>query len=288
MNFHLSKVGGATAPAVLLVGVWDPVLPDHLDLFRQLRDHAAARSLRPIVATIDPPPGSYVQASSMWPIYDDLPSRLALQASCGIDDTLIVEMVADDLRLTATDFLGAVTEQLALKELWLGRNQTFGSGPSGAMPAIRQFASARDISVRVLPASLTRFTCGLIRQLLVSGRLREAIEVVKRPPTRSRPSSGLLSLTWAPGTYTVVSIDRSTRSVTSQSRRLTLSRAEGFASLVPWPDDVESLAFLSGPADDTAAQTGVSALTEALLDLSQAGELTSLPLNPGGSSSARR
>ncbi|QEH31578.1 bifunctional riboflavin kinase/FMN adenylyltransferase [Aquisphaera giovannonii] len=250
MNLRLSC--RPAAPVALLVGVWDPVLPEHLDLFRLLRDDATARGLHPIVATIDPNPGVFVHAPVVWQDYDDLASRLALQEGCGLGGSLLVEMGEADLQSDAAAFLGAVMAVLPLGELWLGRRQSFGSGPAGSLDAILAYADSRGVTVRRLAPSLARFTCRTVRQYLRAGRLRDAIELVRRPPARARPDSGSLPLPWAPGDYLAVPVDGPGGRPAGEPTCLTLSSRDGTPPSVPWPGRADWLAFLAGPADGPA------------------------------------
>ena len=54
----LRSIGTTHQPSVAIVGVFDPILPAHLDLFAEVRAYAQVRGLQPLVILIDPDPGS--------------------------------------------------------------------------------------------------------------------------------------------------------------------------------------------------------------------------------------
>jgi FAD synthase len=245
--------GHLTGSAVAVVGVWDPFLPTHKLLLEDLRDRALASGCTSVVVLIDPPPGAaggfHVRYGMPdWPVYDSVGARVCLIRDLGVDCVLCMRFRKRDFDATAAQFLDAVRTRVELEELWLGAVQLLGPGSRGARPAVAEYADRHGFRLTILP----RAPVGTydIRSLLAAGRLADAIDIVGRPPIWGAPRSGALRLSWRPGAYRAVGLERPGAVAHGAELEVTLTPEPGRPSRLIWPrPDIHYLAFVSGPAD---------------------------------------
>jgi FAD synthase len=246
--------GRLAAPAVAVVGVWDPFLASHATLLEDLRDHARDRGLSSLAVLLDPPPaaaGGFAAAygTDGWPVYDGVFARVRLIRDLGVDAVLVMRFAPPDFDATAAQFLDATRRRVELAELWLGALQLLGPGPKGGRVAVEAYATENGIGLTMLP----RPPVGTydVRSFLASGRVRDAVETIGRPPTWSRPRSGWLRLSWRPGRYHAVAIERPGDDPTGSAEiPVALEPRRTGAPGLAWPvPDARYLAFVAGPAD---------------------------------------
>lgn len=249
--------GQLTRPAVCAIGVWDPILPGHQQLYRRLTAHAREAGLSSLIISINPDPVQHLYGASECPVYSDTRARITQMLSFGLNGVLHVRFQRRDIEATAADFFEVLDQEVEVAELWLGARQTLGRFESGNFETIRQLAQVRRIKLKRLP--LQQLGTTGIRQLLREGSLREAVTLVGRPPIRMRPASGALRLAWRPGRYTAVPIPGPNAPVKGTFIELELNAQKSGLPRLVWPHQkVSCLAFVSGPGDSALAGVGPS------------------------------
>jgi hypothetical protein len=251
-----AKHGRVSRPAVAVVGVWDPFLPSHASMLAGLRDHAVTAGLASVAVLIDPAPGAVSgfaarYGAAGWPVYDSVPARVGLMRHLGLDAVLCMRFRQRDFKATAAEFLDAVQARVKLEELWLGAMQLLGPGDQGGPQAVAHYADRHGLRLTMLP----RAPVGTydVRSLLASGRVRDAAGVVGRPPIWRRPPSGALRLSWGPGPYRAVALDRPEAPLDGAELEVVLTARRNGPPTLAWPrPDIRYLAFTSGPADSEA------------------------------------
>jgi FAD synthetase len=239
--------GTAIGPVAAVVGTWEPFLSEHARLLGQLSTEARDQGLSPVAIMLDPPPALFLHGARAWPLYDDTATRLELIRNCRLDGVLVVRFARRDVDAGAEEFFDAVCAHLRLRELWLGRHQSFGRGPKGNQAAIARIAERRGFSVRMLDP-LPMAAPPQVRALLSSGRLTEAIRVVGRAPSRRRPRGDCVQLDWAQGPYAAV--PGTAGGGTSSAITVEINAEARGRHVLRWPErDIVSLAFVEGPAD---------------------------------------
>jgi FAD synthase len=240
--------GRITGPVLSAIGVWDPILPGHVQLYRRLSEFARESSLSPLAIAIDPDPVRYLYGASECPVYNDVDARIAQMLSFGLAGVLRVRFLQRDIEATAADLFALLDEHIQIAELWLGARQTLGRLEGGNFETIMKLAETRRMRVNRLP--LESLGTHSVRQLLRTGHIVQALELVGRPPLRMYPKSGVLRMAWCPGVYRAVPIKDPNARIDGSSLELELTRpANGLPGLV-WPDkQIKCLAFVSGPGD---------------------------------------
>jgi hypothetical protein len=241
--------GAVTRPTVAVVGVWDPMVAAHRDLFGRLAAHAQLHRIASLAIVLDPSPPAMLNGLDRFPTYDDVPSRIRAIRGCGVDGVLVVRFARRDLDGGAAELLDAVGRHVRLRELWLGANQSLGRREAGSASTIERLGAERGFDVSRLEP--VRLRTAPINDLLAAGRLAEAGCAVGRPPVRSRPRSGSVRLPWPPGRYQVVPVDHPDGPPVAAPFTVRLEPVGGAFPALAWPDRrIGSLAFLRGPGDD--------------------------------------
>jgi FAD synthase len=242
--------GKIVGPAIAVVGVWDPLLQAHQELFEQVCCQARRNGLTSLVIVIDPDPALVMRGAGKWPVYDDVQTRIQRLFTVGIDAVLHLRFVQDDLNAGVAEFFTLVAVHATLAELWLGAHQTIGRGPNGSQQAIVEAAERRGIQVQRLPLVRLMPPPYDIRQSLAAGRVAEVVSLVGRPPVRSRPRSDLRRLAWRPGQYQAVPLPGLTAAASASPIEIELVERPRGLPVFQWPDrGIKYLAFVSGPAD---------------------------------------
>jgi FAD synthetase len=238
-------------PVVAVVGAWDPLISEHEHLFRQLSTYARQISLASVVIMLHPPPPSFIPDDPMeWPIYDDPEARIARIETCGIDTTLMISFVEQDLDATAEEFFRTINAYVKLNELFLGDKQSLGRCREASNEVVAQVAKRRGTHLERLPPFSQHRMIWKARDLLRQGLLAESIRIVGRAPVWHRPANKTLRLAWPPGRYLGLPIESPTALPQGKPILMQLVlETDGF-SVTAWPDDqVEWLAFTAGPSD---------------------------------------
>jgi riboflavin kinase/FMN adenylyltransferase len=243
--------GQIDGPAVAAIGVWDPLLPAHKDLFAQIRASAREWSLPTVAIAIDPDPVRYLWGPSDVPVYNSAAVRIERIRGCGMDAVLQVRFVKRDIDATAADFFAVVDQYARIAELWLGARQSLGRCEGGSFAAITELAAQRGMQVKRLP--FQRLDSRKVRDLLQAGRLAEAARIVGHPPVQSRPASGRLRLAWRPGLYQALPPPNSHPAAAGgELLTLELKKQPRQLPFLDWPDPrIEYLTFVCGPCDDS-------------------------------------
>jgi len=149
MKFHQ-----AINPNVIAVaGTWDPLLPRHIALFKELLRYSKKKALNPCILIFYPTPANYINEGK-FKDYFDLDARLEFFKHLGFNNMIVTEFVAMDLKRDSAEFLNELNRQtgISINELWVGENQQFGAGAQGFL-SIRHECANRGLKLRVLKNS---------------------------------------------------------------------------------------------------------------------------------------
>lgn len=242
--------GQITAPVVAILGVWDPFLPAHRQLFADLCCYARRQMRSSLLMVIDPAPSRFLQGAAEWPVYDDHQTLLHLIRPAGFDGILHLRFCKADLQGTASDLFNLVLPLVKLDEFWLGANQSLGQGEGGNHRTVARLAEQHGIQLRRLPEIGVDRLGKDIRRLLKAGCIAEAAALAGRPPVRSRPKSGVLRFAWPSGPYRIVALESPDASLDGYTREVCLQPDPRGGTHLDWPDrSMRYIAFVAGPSD---------------------------------------
>jgi hypothetical protein len=138
---------------IAVAGTWDPVLPRHRELFRELLRYSKKKGLNPYIFLFYPNPLNYIHENK-YKDYFDLDARIELFKHLGINNIIVLDFDREDLKQSVANFFDALfaARGIVLNELWIGENQALGSGPAGFLSTGME-CSARNIKLRILKNS---------------------------------------------------------------------------------------------------------------------------------------
>jgi hypothetical protein len=153
-NFKRMQFRLKTNPYVIAIaGTWDPPLPRHISLFKELSRYSKKRALNPYVLIFYPNPLNY-RHQNKYKDYFDLDARIELCRRWGLNNVVVADFSREDLELAVGDFFDQLAQNtgIVLTELWMGENQSLGGGSQGFNTS-RNECLARNIKLRILKNS---------------------------------------------------------------------------------------------------------------------------------------
>ncbi len=181
---------GATAVSI---GAFDGVHLGHRALIGEMKLRASELGVASVVVTFDRHPATVVRPESAPKLLTDLPHRLELLASTGVDGVLVARFDASRAAQAAEDFVVRVlVDQLRVRLVVVGQNFHFGRGRVGDLALLAKLGESYGFDVEGVelvagdrgragdsggsgPISSTR-----IRALLAEGQVEEAAELLGR------------------------------------------------------------------------------------------------------------
>lgn len=257
MKMDAQLYGTITKSAVVMVGSWDPVLPEHIALIDRMVNYGRQKSLATLIVMLDPAPSSFVlqrtRPDANWVTYNDADVNMHLFRRRGIDAILKVDFKEDYLDLGVKETFDTILPWAEVAEFWFGAQQRFGNGENGSQGTLVRYARQQQIRLRRLANLKLGERSYLVRNYLQAGQLRQAFELARIPPVRSQPESGEMKLPWQAGRYWAVPLDELPKHMIMSPRELVSvelqANSHGHSTMV-WPNsDMNYLAFAAGPSD---------------------------------------
>ena len=166
-----------TQPVALTVGNFDGVHLGHQALLNALKACAVSRQLLCAVVIFEPHPREFFSPQTAPSRLCSLREKLELFASLGIHQVHICRFNANFARMSATDFVQILREQLHAECILIGDDFQFGSGRAGDFALLQQIAAQQHFAVASVPSVLhegVRISSTAIRAALSAGQLRTA------------------------------------------------------------------------------------------------------------------
>ena len=173
---------------VVTIGVYDGVHLGHRALIGRVRAMAAELGAACAVVTFDRHPAMVVRPESAPKLLTDLPQRLELLDSTGVDATLVIRFDEERAHESAEDFVHEILVGcLGARAVVVGHDFHFGHNRGGNVPMLQSMGA--DLGFDVLGISLVAdetlehevVSSTRIRALLQDGAVSEAAELLGRP-----------------------------------------------------------------------------------------------------------
>ncbi len=177
----------ATPGSAVTIGVYDGLHIGHRRVIDELCRLAREEGLESVVVTFDRHPASVVRPESAPLQLTDLPQRLELLTSTGVDDVFVLEFTEERAAESAEDFVDEVlVGQLRARVVLVGRDFHFGRGRGGNVALLERMGAERGF--RVQPCDLVAddhdqevVSSTRIRALISAGDMAEAARLLGRP-----------------------------------------------------------------------------------------------------------
>ena len=171
--------------SVATVGNFDGVHLGHQRLLAAARDRAKELGLPLIAVTFEPHTRHFLDLRGGPELLSTWREREVLLREQGVDLPITVRFEDNLRRLSATDFVDLLIDDLGAREMVLGFDHRFGRGAVGTAEGITPHCQERDVALSVVgqldrdggPVSSTR-----IRQALTTGGgFQEAVDLLGHP-----------------------------------------------------------------------------------------------------------
>jgi FAD synthase len=252
---RLGVYGSARGKHVAVIGVWDPITPNHEKLYRDTVAQASRSDLKTMVVTLDPTPAAQMWGRLEVPSFDAITARVYIQRKCGVQTNVVAHLRRDEIYEGGAEyFLSRLCERVSVSKLILGAGQSLGRGPRGSVRTILEYCSEHGIDVERLSPPSRRWSIPGARNALRRGHLGTCVNILGRPLFWSRPRSQYAVLPWIPGRYRAIPCPAPVSECVSGSAIDIQLQSFTDRSRFQWPDRaIRWLAFVEGPGDLTGA-----------------------------------
>lgn len=180
----------ARRPATALtIGNFDGIHRGHSALLQHVSMTAKEKGLIPTVITLEPHPKELFNPTFKLPRISCLRDRLALMKMCGIEQVCILPFNWQLAKLSPNEFIqNILVDQLNAKQLWVGDDFRFGANREGDYKLLCNMAETFNFQVEhILEVQNQgqRISSSLIRQALLHGNVKDAVQWLGHPLTYS-------------------------------------------------------------------------------------------------------
>ena len=171
-------------PVALTIGNFDGVHLGHQALLSRLLDAAKVRGIPSAVVIFEPHPREFFTPDQAPARLTSLREKLELLAELGVDRVHICRFNSQFAQMSASDFIAALYQKLAVKYILIGDDFRFGSGRSGDFALMEKIASQHSFTVEAMHSVLydgLRVSSTAVRSALAAGNTRAATRFLGRP-----------------------------------------------------------------------------------------------------------
>lgn len=171
-------------PVALTIGNFDGVHLGHQALLSRLLAAAKLRGIPSAVVIFEPHPREFFTPDQAPARLTSLREKLELLAELGVDRVHICRFNSQFAQMSASDFIAALYQKLAVKYILIGDDFRFGSGRSGDFALMEKLASQQGFAVEAMHSVLhdgLRVSSTAVRSALASGNMRAAARFLGRP-----------------------------------------------------------------------------------------------------------
>lgn len=175
-------------PSAVAIGKFDGVHAGHRAVIERLKTHAAASGSRAVAVTFDRNPLAVLRPDRCPENVVTVERKLELLGELELDATLVLTFDAELAARSAEDFVDDIlVAALKVSTVLVGEDFRFGRGGAGTPGLLAEMGPSRGFTVEIvddvyLPGSDRRVSSTWIRELLMSGDVGTAADVLGRHP----------------------------------------------------------------------------------------------------------
>jgi len=174
-------------PSAVAFGAFDGVHLAHQKILTTAIARARASGLLALACTFDPHPLEVLQPDRAPIPIMDLPEKLTLLETYGLDATVVIPFTRAFSQTEAEEFVETViVDRLKAREVVVGFNHTFGRGARGTAALLERLGERYGLSIHVIPPLSIDgevVSSSAIREALRAGDVRRAAAFLGRPYT---------------------------------------------------------------------------------------------------------
>jgi riboflavin kinase/FMN adenylyltransferase len=171
-------------PIAVTIGNFDGVHLGHQALLDELRQVAQQRGLQTAVVIFEPHPREFFTPQQAPVRLTSLREKLEQFREIGVDRVHVCRFNAHFAKMSAADFVHALSEKMHAKFVLIGDDFRFGSGRAGDFTLMEKIGLQRGFDVRAMHSVLhdgVRVSSTAVRAALADGKIRLAREYLDRP-----------------------------------------------------------------------------------------------------------
>lgn len=175
--------GQEQRPVVATIGAFDGIHRGHHELLGQVVDRAKALGLDSLCVTFDPHPDLVLYPDRKLSYLTDRAEKERVLHHLGLAHVQVIDFTLALSMLTPEEFLGLISEQYPLAELWVGSDFALGRGRSGTIAALAELGRVQGFALHVVPPRRSDrevISSTFIRSLLTQGNVRHANRLLGR------------------------------------------------------------------------------------------------------------
>ncbi len=201
--------GVISKPVVVLVGGWDPLIPDYHSLIKTANKYCASANYDLLLVMLDPLPSNFL-FNRVSPIYDCVNIRIKLMQHICSGAVCKVTMNKTITDAGVQYFLPTLHKKFNIAELWLKARQTLGSGPENSIRDIQRLCQKLSIKFKTMPFDNLLYTkAETVVSHLRNGQIVQASTLVKRMPLWERNGNEQIAVGWQTGRYEYCAVNLS-------------------------------------------------------------------------------
>ena len=173
-----------TNPVAITIGNFDGVHLGHQTLLDELRAVAQQRGLKTAVVIFEPHPREFFTPQQAPVRLTSLREKLEQFREIGVDRVHVCRFNARFAKMSAADFVHALSEKMHAKFVLIGDDFRFGSGRVGDFALMEKVGLQRGFDVRAMHSVLhdgVRVSSTAVRAALADGKIRLARGYLDRP-----------------------------------------------------------------------------------------------------------
>jgi riboflavin kinase/FMN adenylyltransferase len=173
-----------TNPIAVTIGNFDGVHLGHQALLDELRAVAQQRGLKTAVVIFEPHPREFFTPQQAPVRLTSLREKLEQFREIGVDRVHVCRFNAHFAKMSAADFVHALSDKLHAKFVLIGDDFRFGSGRGGDFALMEKIGLQHGFDVRAMHSVLhdgVRVSSTAVRAALADGKIRLAREYLDRP-----------------------------------------------------------------------------------------------------------
>jgi riboflavin kinase/FMN adenylyltransferase len=167
---------------VVVIGVFDGVHKGHQALLNRAKEIAEGRTI--VALTFDPHPRTVFAPDSVPPMLTTLADRVELLKIHNADQVAVMKFNEQFAAMSPEKFVEDIlVNQLHVGTVIVGKNFTYGSKASGSVETLKADGAKHGFTVDVqeLAGGADVISSSRIRNLVLSGKVEEARELLSRP-----------------------------------------------------------------------------------------------------------
>ena len=168
---------------VACIGIFDGVHLGHKKVIQRVLN-ARTKKRDKIIITFDPHPQVILNPKKELPRIMSLEHRLFIFEKMGIDAAVVIKFTDFIASMTPEDFVKKVLLSIGTKTVYVGENFHFGRGKTGNVKSFQEIGEKCGVDVRIVYSvkkGAKTVSSTWLRQLISSGRIEKAAELLRRP-----------------------------------------------------------------------------------------------------------